>query len=296
MNLSRDEFGENMKIKAYIQLIRPKHYLKNVLIFLPLVFGGHLFEKDYLVPTLQAFVIFSLVASGIYIVNDLKDRKLDALHPKKKNRPIASGAVGVGSAVVLAGALFFIAGLLQYKADFSAASTIILVSYVAINIAYSFGLKNVPIVDVLILSLGFVLRVVYGGYAADIEVSKWLYLAVMAFSFYLGLGKRRNEIRTVGHEARKVNKHYNQDFLDKNMYVCLGLGIAYYSLWAVDPIQQHKQVFWTIPLVIAIVMAYSLAVESAESDGDPVSVLTTNWHILVLVAIYGLLMTGVVYI
>lgn len=288
--------GENMKLNAFIQLIRPKHYLKNVLIFLPLVFGGHLFEREYFIPTVKAFIIFSLVASGIYIVNDLKDRKLDALHPKKKTRPIASGAISVTSAIVLTIILFTAAGFLQYLSEFSLASSGVLLSYVIINIAYSFGLKNVPIIDVLILSLGFVLRVVYGGYAADIEVSKWLYLAVMAFSFYLGLGKRRNEIRTVGRDARKVNRHYNQDFLDKNMYVCLGLGIAYYSLWAVDPIQQHKQVFWTIPLVIAIVMAYSLAVESAESDGDPVSVLTSNWHILVLVAIYGLLMTGVVYI
>ncbi len=276
--------------------MRPKHYLKNVLVFLPVVFAGHLFDRQYLVPAIEAFVIFSLVASGVYIINDLKDRKLDALHPKKKNRPIASGKVSVASALVLAAVLFSGAFFLQYLANFSLASTVTLGTYIVINIAYSLGLKNVPIIDVLILSLGFVMRVLYGGYSADIEVSKWLYLAVMAFSFYLGLGKRRNEIRTVGSKTRRVNRHYSQEFLDKNMYVCLGLGIAYYSLWTVDPGQQHKQMFWTIPVVLAIVMAYSLAIESTESDGDPVSVLTSSWYLLALVALYGLLMTAMVYL
>ena len=161
---------------------------------------------------------------------------------------------------------------------------------------YSFGFKNMPIVDVAILSLGFVIRVLYGGYSVGIQVSKWLYLAILAFSFYLALGKRRNEIRLNGTKTRKVNKHYTQEFLDKNMYVCLGLTVVYYSLWAIDPAQVHKLMYLTIPVVIMITMAYSLSIEGSNSDGDPVSVLLGNKALLALVALYGLLITGLVYV
>lgn len=283
------------KINALVRLIRPKHYLKNALIFVPLVFSGLLFNPDYFIKTLWAFVAFSLVASAVYIINDLRDRKLDALHSSKKHRPLASGAVSPSEAVVLTVAFLGLAGLVQYLAGFSLMSLGLLTFYFVINVLYSFGLKNIPIVDVAILSLGFVVRVLYGGEAVGIEVSKWLYLSILAFSFYLGLGKRRNEIRTNGTKTRKVNKFYSQDFLDKNMYVCLGLTLVYYSLWAIDPAQEHRQIFWTIPLLIVVVMTYSLAIEEAGSEGDPVAVVLNNKVLLVLVAVYGLLITSLVY-
>jgi len=284
-----------MKYKSYIQLLRPKHYLKNVLIFLPLVFGGALFKFDYLSHVLLAFVAFSLTASSVYIINDFKDRKLDALHPKKKFRPLASGTVGAKAAACLTALLLISVVLIQYFANLSALSSALLAFYFIINVLYSYGLKDFPIIDVAILSLGFVLRVFYGGTAVNIDVSKWLYLAILAFSFYLSLGKRRNEIRSNGSATRKVNKFYSQEFLDKNMYVCLGLTITYYSLWAIDPAQKHKLMFWTIPAVIMVVMAYSLAIEDPRSDGDPVSVVLGHKLLLVLIAFCALLMTTLVY-
>ena len=285
-----------MDYKAYIRLMRPKHYLKNGLIFLPLVFGGFLFEQDYLIRSVYSFIAFSLVASAVYIINDIKDKDLDRLHHKKQLRPIASGKISIPAAVVFALALLGLAAGFQYLASFTLTSVGLLLLYIAINILYSFGMKNIPIIDVTILSLGFVIRVLYGGSSVGIEVSKWLYLAILAGSFYLGLGKRRNEIRFNGTETRKVNKHYTQEFLDKNMYVCLGLTIVYYSLWAIDPVQEHKLMFWTIPVVIAIVMAYSLAVEGSGSDGDPVNVVLSSKSLLALIALYGLLVTWLVYI
>ena len=276
--------------------MRPKHYLKNILIFLPLVFSGQLLYEDYLPKALIAFVAFSLAASAIYVVNDLRDRKLDALHPKKKFRPIASGEVSPRAAVVTAVALLIIAGAIQVLAHFSWNSIALLYGYVGINLLYSFGLKNYPIVDVAILSLGFVLRVYYGGVALDINVSKWLYLAILAFSFYMSLGKRRNELRSNGAKTRKVNRYYTQDFLDKNMYVFFALTIVYYSMWVIDPAQIHKRMIWTVPLVIVIAMTYSLAVEGAESDGDPVSVVLNNKPLFLLSVVAGLLMLGLVYV
>lgn len=285
-----------MNYRPYVQLMRPKHYLKNVLIFLPLVFGGYLLNGQYLLRSVYSFLAFSLVASAVYVINDLNDRHLDALHPKKKRRPIASGEISARNAVIFFVILLLLAGVFQCFARISFASVGLLLFYLLINIVYSFGLKNIPIIDVAILSLGFVVRVLYGGSSAGIEVSKWLYLAVLAFSFYLSLGKRRNEIRANGSATRKVNKFYTQEFLDKNMYVCLGLTIVYYSLWAIDPAQTHRLLYVTIPLVIVIAMAYSLTIESAKSDGDPVSVLLGNKPLLLLVAIYGALVTGLVYI
>jgi 4-hydroxybenzoate polyprenyltransferase len=284
-----------MDIKNLIRLLRPKHYLKNLLIFLPLGFSGLLFNQPYLVKGVLSFLAFSMVASAVYIINDLRDKEYDAKHPRKKNRPLASGAVSTPAAIAVLVVLLTAAGLLQYIINFTAVPVSLLMIYLFINVLYSFGLKNIPIVDVTILSIGFVIRVLYGGFSEGIEVSKWLYLAVLAFSFYLGLGKRRNELVRSGSETRKVNQFYSHGFLDKNMYVFLGLTIAYYSLWAIDPAQPHKMVYLSVPLVIAIVMAYSLAIETGDSDGDPVNVILSKGYLLWLLVGYGALMLWLVY-
>jgi 4-hydroxybenzoate polyprenyltransferase len=284
-----------MNAMQYIKLLRPKHYLKNILVFLPLIFSGQLLNAPILGRSILAFAAFSLVASAVYIINDIKDKDLDRQHPKKKQRPIASGGVSVVSASILAVVLLILAIGIQSFVNQSAAGYLLLSFYLLINIAYSYGLKNIPIIDITILSFGFVLRVFYGGDAIDVEVSNWLYLAVLAFSFYLGLGKRRNEIKDLGSATRKVNKFYNQDFLDKNMYVFLGLTIIYYSLWAIDPAQIHRQMVLSVPVVMVIVMAYSLAVEGGKSDGDPVNVVTGSKTLLALIVLFGILMVGIVY-
>lgn len=276
--------------------MRPKHYLKNVLIFVPLVFSGLLFTDDYLLRTIYSFAAFCMVASAVYIFNDIVDREYDQKHPTKKNRPIASGKISVRGAIMLFVALLGVATFFQSLAGFTVAGVGLLAFYLAINIGYSLGLKNWPIIDVAIIALGFVVRVLYGGYSVGIEISMWLYLAILAVSFYLGLGKRRNEIRQNGTETRKVNKFYNPEFLDKNMYVCLGLAIVYYSLWAIDPSQKHDYMYLTIPVVLMLTMAYSLAVESTKSEGDPVNVILSNKPLILLALLYGGLILGLVYI
>lgn len=280
----------------YIQLLRPHHYLKNILIFLPLVFSGQLTNPKLLLQALLAFIAFSALASVVYIINDINDKALDARHPKKKKRPIASGKISVTNALVVAAILLAATVYFQYLLGASVWGYGLLAFYLLINVLYSLGLKNVPILDIAILSFGFVLRVFYGGEAIDVDVSKWLYLAVLAFSFYLSLGKRRNEIKRIGIDTRKVNKHYTQDFLDKNMYVFLALTIIYYSLWAIDPNQPHKLMVLSVPAVMIIVMIYSLAVEGAKSDGDPVSVVTGSKTLMGMIMLFGILMIGIVYL
>lgn len=269
----------------YIKLMRPKHYIKNILIFVPLIFSGKFLNTNNFLQTLYGFIVFSLIASTIYIINDIKDKDKDRKHPTKKNRPIASGKVSVKSAIIEIILIVVVSALLAYFLKLPKLSIAFLLAYFVLNLAYSLGLKNIPIIDVLILVSGFVLRVLFGASILRIEVSNWLYLAVLSISFYLGLGKRRNEINKNGAKSRKVLEYYNKEFLDKNMYMFLCMSIIFYSLWATDSnvvTANHNLLIYTIPLVITVCMKYSMDIEGSESSGDPVEVILKDKLILVL--------------
>lgn len=151
---------------------------------------------------------------------------------------------------------------------------LILAIYFIINIAYSAGLKNVPLLDIVIIVSGFMLRVLFGGSIAHVDISYWMYLTVLSMSFFLALGKRRNEMIKVGNTARNVLKHYTIEFLDKIMYLCLGLTIVFYSLWTVSSsvvAQNGEYMIWTVPIVLLITMKYSMIIEG-DSFGDPADV------------------------
>lgn len=287
-------------MKNYINLMRPKHYIKNLLIFFPIIFSSNLFNVNLLCSTIMAFIAFSLSASIVYIVNDIKDKEKDKLHEKKKNRPIASGKVSVKNAIILAIFLFLISLLFQIGAasEVTHMSYLYILVYIFINIFYSLGLKNVPLLDITILVSGFLIRVLYGASIAGISVSNWLYLTIISAAFYLGLGKRRNEIKKSGTKSREVLKYYNENFLDKNMYMCLSLTIVFYALWTVDPsnvLKTGNLLIWTVPIVILILMKYSMNIEN-DSLGDPVDVVLEDKILLGILAIYGLVVMGIIYL
>ncbi len=281
----------------YVKLLRVKHYIKNLLIFLPLIFSGMLFEKNNFFKTFLGFICFSLVASSIYIINDIKDREKDRKHKTKCKRPIASGKVSVRSAIILVLLLLISTISITVLSDIKINSIMCLVVYFAINLGYSFGLKDIPLLDVAIIVLGFILRVMYGSSIVNIEVSNWLYLTVLAASFYLALGKRRNEINKNGRNARKVLSYYNSNFLDKNMYMTLSMAIIFYSLWTTDVkiVQQSNNLLiWTIPIVILICMKYSMDIEG-NSDGDPVEVILKDKVIIFLALFLAGIMLWILY-
>lgn len=288
------------KLKYFLKLIRIKHYLKNFLVFAPLLFSGLFFESNIFLKSLLGFISFSLIASVVYIINDIKDVEKDRLHPIKKNRPIACGQVSKFEGIILAAILFTISALVNQVASNSPISFAILLIYLILNIAYSFGLKNIPIVDILILSIGFLLRIFYGAVIININVSNWLYLTILSVSFYLGLGKRRNEIDKNGKNSRKVLQYYTRNFLDKNMYMFLGLTIIFYSLWCVDPINNSRfcginYLLFTVPIIIIIFMKYSLDIEN-DSFGDPVDVVFSDKTIIILSIIYAISMLLLLYV
>ena len=286
-----------IKMKKYLYLMRVHHYIKNILIFMPLIFSGGLFEWNSFVRTLLGTASFSLVTSAVYIINDIRDVEKDRLHPTKKNRPIASGAVAPAQAwLLMAVSLAAGIGLLALSGA-SAAGYALLLLYLVINIAYSMGLKDVPLLDIAILASGFLLRVLFGAVLTGTEVSEWLYLTVLSAAFYLGLGKRRNELQK-GREGdtRKVLRYYTRDFLDKNMYMCLALLNTFYALWCKDITNEGRAyAVWTVPIVILICMKYNLTVEG-NSEGDPVEVLLHDKALLALCIVYGIVIMGMLYV
>lgn len=279
----------------YLKLLRVKHYLKNFLVFLPAIFSGMFFNQNIFFKAIVLFLTFSFVASIVYIINDLRDVQSDKCHPIKKNRPLASGKVSKKASIISILILLILTFILLYFSGILfEVSTLILLLYFFMNVGYSLGLKNVPLVDITILALGFVFRVAYGGIGLGIEISNWLFLTVLSISFYMALGKRRNELLKNGDISRKVLKNYNKDFLDKNMYMFLALTIVFYSLWAVNT---FNNVFfkYSIVLVIIILLKYCMDVES-DNFGDPIEVITHDKILLFLGVIYVFFVLVVLYI
>lgn len=284
------------KIKDIMRLMRIKHWIKNFLIFLPAFFERNLLEPSVLANLLPGFLAFGLVTSVVYIINDLKDVEKDRKHEIKCKRPIASGAVSGKEAkyliVILEIGAVGMLLLLKTGHNWQAAGWCLV--YLVLNIGYSMGLKNMPIVDIAILASGFIIRVMYGASVSDVTASNWLCLTVMAFALYMGIGKRRNELKRVGGSStRDVLKYYDLDFLDKNMTIVTTLGIVFYSLWA-GTVIENNLVIWTVPLVIFIIMKYEMIIRG-ESYGDPVEVLLSDKVLLGLVFIYAVIMVLLIY-
>ena len=282
-----------------LRLTRPKHYMKNLLILVSITFDRDLFNPPVLFRALLGFAAFCLLSSAVYVLNDIRDVEADRQHEVKKHRPIASGAVSVPAARALLAVLLLAAVTIQL-AVFGAqgGSLFFMLAYFAVNLGYSLGLKHVPFLDIILLVSGFVLRVVYGAAIVGSSTSAWVYLTVFALSFYLGLGKRRNELAKTRGTTRTVLRYYSYEFLDKFMYLCLTLAVTFYALWSADGEVAAKygtdKLIWTVPLVIIILMKYSADIES-NSYGDPVDVVTHDKALLGLMALFGLVMVALIY-
>lgn len=286
-------------MKHYLKLMRLHHYIKNLLVFVPLACGGHLFNLEKLTSGIFAFVAFCMVSSVVYVINDIRDVEKDRNHPTKCKRPIAAGTVSIRNAWGLAILLLLICVICNCFI-FHLTATLLLALYLALNLVYSFGLKNVPIVDVTILVAGFLIRILYGALVMGIPVSNWLYLTVIALASYFALGKRRNELKQIGDgKTRKVLQEYPIGFLEKNMGMCLTLANVFYALWSMDErttsFYNNEHMIFTVPIVLLITMKYSLDIEG-ESDGDPVEVLLHDRILCALCVLYLAIMFFILYL
>lgn len=285
-------------MKQYLKLMRVSHYIKNSIIFIPLVFSGNLFHRELPAISVYGFFIFCFLSSVIYIMNDLSDVERDRQHPTKRSRPIASGAISERRAVIVAVMLITLAALGQMillsNQKVPLISGMLLLFYFLLNLFYSRGGKNVAILDIVILAMGYMIRVFYGACIIEVKVSVWLYLTVLTGSFYLGLGKRRNEItRLKSGSTRAVLKCYTYDFLDKCMYLCIALAVNFYALWSIQT--DHKGMIWTVPLVIIMIMKYSLQIEKKESEGNPVDVMIHDKVMCGLGVFYTAAVVAIIY-
>lgn len=266
------------------QMMRVPHYLKNGFIFLPLFFSLNL-ENIYLLrEALTAFVGFSLCASGIYVFNDIWDIREDREHPVKKSRPLPSGRVSVPVAYGLM-AVFLAAGLLTVFCLNNIASVSVLVAYVLMNIAYSLGLKHVAILDITIIAIGFVLRVIVGSTAIEVEPSVWIILMTFLLALFLGSAKRREDILLVakGHKTRKNIDGYNLEFVNAIMLTMAAVTIVAYIMYTLSPeVMRHyhsSHVYATTFFVILGILRYMQGTFVEDKSGCPTKFLQQDWFI-----------------
>ena len=268
-----------ISISDLLHLLRAHHWVKNLLVRAPPFFGGVLFsEADMFLKMVQAFFAFSFVSSTGYIVNDLFDQDTDAIHPTKRFRPIASGRVGRGNAIIYALLTVFISLLLSLR--FNKVFIIILISYFILSLAYSLYLQYIVVVDVISIALGFVLRIEAGGFASDISVSSWLLVMTVMLSLLLALGKRRFELDTYSEDSnfRRVLSKYNPNYIDKAFAVLAVAAILSYILYSFD--RGPNQFIITIPFVCFGVIRYAYLVRM-NRIGDPTeSLIKDKWLFL----------------
>jgi 4-hydroxybenzoate polyprenyltransferase len=277
-------------IKHYVELMRIKHWVKAAFVFAPLVFSFNFCKPDYLLRTSQMAASFCLMASAVYIVNDIFDRNRDRRHPKKRYRPLACGALPVGKAILLAAALFVLAAGLALILN--TAALLVILAYFGINIIYSLILKNETFIDVMVIATGFLLRVTAGAAAIGVQPSHWMLLTTFFLSLFLGFGKRRKEMIVTGGSPghRFVFQHYSVELLNCLIIVSATLTIIAYSLYTVTyratGVQGTHRFIATIPFVVFGVFRYLYLIYRENNGGDPAEVLLKDRVILLNISLW----------
>lgn len=287
-------------MKSVLKLLRVKHYIKNLLILLPAFLVGELLNPLIFFKNICGVIIFSCLASVVYIINDIRDVEADRQHPTKCQRPIASGAVSISQSCLLIGVLVFLALLISICSDDFSGMIHIPILYLILNILYSFGLKNYPLVDVFILMLGYLLRLVYGGELTNCGVSSWMFLTMMSVSFFMGFGKRRGELREYGDGSRKNLKQYTESFLNQSMIISCTLAVVFYAMTCTDTdssvAQTGVDLLWSVPGIVIILFRYLMLILSGENDGDPITVITADKPLLCMGIGFSLILFILLYV
>jgi 4-hydroxybenzoate polyprenyltransferase len=268
-------------MRNIILLIRPRQYIKNLFIFLPLFFVGQITNPELLLNAFIAFVAFSISASAIYILNDFCDIEEDRQHPEKKSRPLASGSISSKTALFLMGVLA-ISGISLITA-LSFESLVALSGYILLNIAYSYYLKHIAILDVTIISIGFLLRIFVGAFVNGIQLSMWIVMMTFLLALFLAFAKRRDDLLiylNTGKNVRKVISGYNIDMLNASMSILAAVVIVSYIMWTVsiDVITRvgSNKLYATTFFVILGILRYLQVIFIDEKSGSPSEVLLSD--------------------
>jgi decaprenyl-phosphate phosphoribosyltransferase len=272
-------------MKAIIKLIRVRHWVKNLFIFVPAFFAGNLFYTEEILLLVQGALAFSFVASAIYVINDYRDMHVDRLHPRKKLRPLASGAVSVPTAWILI-TIFMIAGL-GWAFFLNLTFFYLLLSYLLLNLAYSYGLKNIPIVDLFIVSSGFLIRIYSGGAITALPITHWLSIMILLLALFLIIAKRRDDIliqTETGSIIRKSSQSYNLDFINSCLTMISAVIIVAYIMYTVSAEVterfESEYLFMTTVFVIAGIMRYLQITFVEKNSGSPTAIFFKDKFIL----------------
>jgi decaprenyl-phosphate phosphoribosyltransferase len=285
----------------YIKLLRVKHWVKNIFIFIPLFFAGDmLIESNWLVLIL-GFFSFSFIASSVYILNDYRDIESDKLHPEKSKRPLASGKVKPPIAFIIFAILILSGMSLAWYCSFGF-FTICLI-YFIVNLSYSFGLKNISILDVMIVAVGFNLRIKGGGILSDVDLSSWINIMVFQLSLFMAIAKRRDDIlirENSGVNMRKSLSGYNRPFLDIWLGILSAIIIVSYLMYTLSPEVITRlgtyRLYYTCVFVIAGLMRYMQLVFINNDTSSPIKVLFTDRLIQVILLLWVISYTIIIYL
>jgi 4-hydroxybenzoate polyprenyltransferase len=279
-------------IVAAIKLIRPKQWIKNGFVFAPLVFAKELFQPEPLLLTFRTFAMFCLTASMVYIINDTIDVEADRAHPKKKNRPIAAGTISIPVAYGILVLLLVLDILLGIGMPEKA--LLLLGTYFLMNLAYTFKLKEVFLLDVFIIAAGFMLRVLGGAYTINVYVSSWLILCTLFISLFLGFAKRRGEIVAIQKAGatveRKVLQQYSLDVLDQMLTITAAGTVISYALYTVAPrtvtVFGTDKLIYTTVFVMYGVFRYMHLIHTTEAVENPAAVVSSDFPIIANVLLW----------
>jgi 4-hydroxybenzoate polyprenyltransferase len=287
-------------MKHFVALIRLKHWVKNLFVFIPGFFAGVLFDQHNLILLITGFFCFSFVASGIYIVNDYRDIEVDRNHPEKRKRPLASGAVSVPVAFTIAVVLFANGlGLAWFINQYFFG---IIILYLVINLGYSLGLKNISILDIMLVASGFLLRTIAGGVIIDVELSNWLLIMVFLGALFIALAKRLDDLlvsEASGNISRKTIKNYNLNFIYSGITMISGVSMVSYIMYTISDevtVRLHsKHLYFTAIFVIAGILRYLQITLVENKSGSPTKILLTDRFIILTVLAWVLSFYMIIY-
>ena len=295
----------------YLRLIRVHQWIKNVFVFVPLLFSQHLFDLYYFLDALSAFIVFCFASSAIYVINDIVDIEADRAHPVKKNRPLPSGQIPVNRAVITASIILVIVfWLVMY---FNNEFILLVIGFVVLNVLYSFWLKNIVLLDIFSIAAGFSIRVLAGAFAIQVPISSWLLLTTMFISLFLGVMKRRSELVLVSEnfyknsasaergssQSRKVLTQYSLNFADQMATVAAAGVIICYALYSVAPrtisIFQTERLIYTTPFVVFGIFRFMYLEYISGKGENTTRLIATDLYMILDVIVYIVAIIVIIY-
>ncbi len=296
MSQTRSVVSPMSIVIALVQAMRPHQWVKNLLVFAALLFTGQFTNAALVWQTALGFFALCLTASSIYLVNDILDRERDRHHPKKQHRPIASGRLPVPVAWLGASALLLTGLGLAFwlRVPFG----VIVLIYAVQSTLYTFSLKHVPLLDVGVIALGFLLRAVSGAVLIAAAISPWLVICTFFLALFLGFAKRRHELVSLGADAvnhRGALGDYSASMLEHLLTICLGLALQSYAIYVIlsETAKAHPNLWYTLPVVTYGLLRYFFVVHRYDAGGSPEKLILSDRHILLSVLVWGAIVVWV---